>query len=73
VTRLDFVSIDVELHEPEVLRGFSIERWKPRLICIEAHGEVRQFEIDYFMQHGYVLLGKYLRGDPVNLWFAPAS
>ena len=67
---LDFLSIDVELHEPEVWRGFSLDRWQPRLVCVEAHPDVRQLEIDYFAAHGYVIVGKYLRADPVNLWFA---
>jgi FkbM family methyltransferase len=33
----DFLSIDVEGHELEVLRGFSIARWRPRLILLEDH------------------------------------
>jgi len=71
LTKLDFVSIDVELHEPEVLRGFSIERWRPRLVCIESHFEVRQAIVDYFIARGYTIVGKYLRADSKNLWFAP--
>lgn len=30
-----FVSIDVEGHEPTVLKGFTLSRWKPRVIIIE--------------------------------------
>ena len=33
----DFLSIDVEGHEIEVLRGFDIARWQPRLILLEDH------------------------------------
>jgi FkbM family methyltransferase len=33
----DFLSIDVEGHEIEVLRGFDIDRWRPRLILLEDH------------------------------------
>lgn len=33
----DFLSIDVEGHELEVLRGFSAARWRPRLILLEDH------------------------------------
>ena len=33
----DFLSIDVEGHEIEVLRGFDIARWRPRLILLEDH------------------------------------
>ena len=34
---IDFVSIDVEGHEFEVLRGFDFARWRPRLILLEDH------------------------------------
>lgn len=70
IARIDFLSIDVELHEPQVLKGFSIAKYHPRLIGIESHPEVRQQILDYFMAHGYVVLGKYLRADSENLWFA---
>jgi FkbM family methyltransferase len=33
----DFLSIDVEGHEIEVLRGFNVARWRPRLILLEDH------------------------------------
>jgi FkbM family methyltransferase len=71
IGRIDFLSIDVELHEPEVLRGFSIAKWQPRLVGIESHPEVRQTILDYFVTHGYTVVGKYLRMDTENLWFAP--
>ncbi len=35
VSHLDFASIDVEGAELDVLRGFDLERWKPRVILIE--------------------------------------
>jgi hypothetical protein len=73
VTRIDFLSIDVELHEPQVLKGFSINRFHPRLVCIEARPEVRQRVLDYFTAHGYLVVGKYLRADVENLWFRPAT
>ena len=34
---VDFVSIDVDGSEIEVLRGFNLERAKPKLICIETN------------------------------------
>jgi FkbM family methyltransferase len=33
----DFLFIDVEGHELEVLRGFDIARWRPRLLLLEDH------------------------------------
>jgi len=71
VPQIDLLSIDVELSEPNVLAGFDIQRFKPRLVCIEAHPEVRQQILDYFARRGYVLLGRYLRADTLNLYFAP--
>lgn len=71
IDRVDFLSIDVELAEPQVLAGFDIDRFRPRFVCIEAHAETRQFIFDYFASHGYVTLGKYLRVDPLNLYFKP--
>jgi FkbM family methyltransferase len=71
VERIDFMSMDIELHEPKALAGFDIDRFRPSLVCIEAHPEVRQNIIDYFTRHHYVVVGKYLRADEHNLYFAP--
>lgn len=73
VTRIDFLSMDIELAEPKALAGFDIERFRPRLVCVEGHPEVRQEILGYFARHGYVLVGKYLRADTYNLWFMPAA
>ena len=73
ISKIDFLSMDIELAEPKALAGFSIDRFRPRLVCIEAHAEVRQQILDYFHAHGYVLVGKYLRVDNDNYWFAPAN
>ena len=73
VQRVDYMSIDIELWEPKALAGFDIERFQPRLICIEAHEQVRQQILDYFTRHHYMLLGKYLRADVTNLYLTPES
>lgn len=71
ITRVDFVSMDIELAEPQALAGFDILRFKPALVCIEAHSEVRQQILDYFAEHRYVVVGDYVRVDPHNLYFRP--
>lgn len=71
VTHIDLLSIDVELAEPQVLAGFTISRYRPALVCIEAHPRVRQQILDYFAKNGYGIVGRYLRVDQNNLWFAP--
>jgi FkbM family methyltransferase len=73
VKQIDFLSMDIELHEPRALNGFDIARFKPALVCIEALLPVRQPILDYFARHGYVLVGKYVWVDLENLYFAPLA
>jgi FkbM family methyltransferase len=73
VKRIDFLSIDIELAEPQALAGFSVARFKPRLVAIEAHAQVRQQILDYFARHQYVLIGRYWQADFHNFWFAPVG
>jgi FkbM family methyltransferase len=73
VSRVDFMSMDIELAEPKALAGLDIERFRPLLVVVEAHVEVRQQLLDYFATHRYRVVGRYLRADPANLWFAPSD
>ena len=73
IRTIDFLSMDIELHEPRALKGFDIDRFRPALVCIEALLPVRQQILDYFAEHGYVVLGKYVWVDRENLYFAPAG
>jgi FkbM family methyltransferase len=73
VQHIDFLSIDIELHEPRALAGFDIERFKPALVCIEALQPVRQQILDYFTRHHYAVVGKYIWVDLENLYFAPLA
>lgn len=51
---VDFVSIDVEGAEMEVLRGFDIRRWRPAIVVIESNSKLRLREVrDYFTSNGY--------------------
>ena len=63
--------MDIERWEPKALGGFDIERFRPRLACIEAHDPVRQAIINYFAVHGYIVVGKDLKVDTMNLYFTP--
>jgi FkbM family methyltransferase len=71
VTRVDFLSMDIEGHEPAALAGFDIERFKPALACVEAKPENRDTLKAYFTSHGYEQLEKYVAYDAVNYYFAP--
>lgn len=73
IQRIDFLNMDIELSEPAALTGFSIARYGPALVCIEAHMPVRQAILNYFARAGYVVVGKYLRYDTSNLYFAPSG
>ena len=52
VNNIDFVSIDVEGTELDVLHGFDIERWMPRLFVIENNFEEDHL-LNYLSQFGY--------------------
>lgn len=65
---IDFVSIDVEGHEAEVLKGFDLEYWRPRLILIEDH--VLDLRLHRLLQRrGY----KWVRRSGLNAWYVPAD
>jgi FkbM family methyltransferase len=72
-SKVDFVSMDIELAELKALAGFDIERFKPSLVVVESHPDIRQQLLDYFVKHRYSVVGRYLRADPDNLWFAPSD
>src|SRR5262245_24284790 len=63
---LDFLSIDVEGHELEVLSGFSFARWRPRLVLLEDHvGNLKKHR--FLRAVGYRLI----RRVENNGWYVP--
>jgi FkbM family methyltransferase len=68
VSPIDFLSIDVEGHELEVLRVFTFARWRPRLVLLEDHvGDLKKLR---FMQRvGYHLV----RHSHYNGWYVPTD
>jgi len=65
---IDMLSIDVEGHETEVLRGFDFSRWQPLLILVEDHVSNLQTH-RYLKKHGYRLI----RRLGHNGWYVPAG
>ncbi len=64
--RFDFLSIDVEGHEIEVLRGFDFARWQPRLILLEDHvADLSKHR--YLVASGYRIIRRYEN----NGWYVP--
>ena len=66
--QLDFVSIDVEGHELDVLDGFDLARWRPGLIVIEdllLHLRLHRA----LSRRGY----RWIRRTGINNWYVPAD
>ena len=64
--QFDFLSIDVEGHELEVLRGFTLARWRPQLILLEDHvADLAKHR--YLEAAGYRLIRRYEN----NGWYVP--
>ena len=70
IAKIDFFNLDIELWEPYALAGFHIEKYRPSLVCIEAHPPVQQQILNYFSGHGYRRLDQYLFFDKRNWYFA---
>jgi FkbM family methyltransferase len=65
---IDFLSIDVEGHELDVLRGFDLARWKPRLILLEDH-------VTGLAKHRFLTRAGYrlIRRFDNNGWYMPSE
>lgn len=68
----DLLVIDVDFGEVEVLRGFSIWNWTPKLVIIELHDEhqplshaIQAYALPYFEEFGYARIYK----DGINSIF----
>lgn len=68
IERVDFVSVDVEGAEMDVLRGFSLQRYRPRLLLIEDDVHSRD-KHHYIVARGY----KLVRRTNLNNWYVPAG
>ncbi len=66
---IDFISIDVEGHELEVLRGFSLDRWRPTVLIVEDNSAAWDGDVSrYLGERGYVRFNR----TGVNDWYAHA-
>lgn len=66
VSRVDFISIDVEGMEIDVMRGFSVKKYRPRLVLLEDFGEG-------LSRHRYMRSVEYkrVRRTGNNSWYVP--
>jgi FkbM family methyltransferase len=67
IGRVDFLSIDTEGSELDVLSGFDIKSYSPRLISIEDHFE-NSMKHSWLVRRGYRLIERY----GCNNWYIPA-
>ena len=51
--QIDFVSVDTEGTELDVLKGFDINKWQPKLFIIENNYEDKNIE-EYMNKFGYI-------------------
>jgi FkbM family methyltransferase len=66
VASVDFLSLDVEGMELAVLQGFTLEKFRPRLILLEEHR--RDFKKHFYLRrHGYRLVKR----TGLNNWYVP--
>jgi FkbM family methyltransferase len=65
---IDFLSMDVEGHEVEVMRGFDFGKYRPSLILIEDNAYTMN-KHRFLTQHGYKLVKRTL----LNNWYIPQN
>jgi FkbM family methyltransferase len=71
VSKIDFVTIDVEGAEIEVLKGFDLKKYKPKVVILEANDIEHKKELMYYMtvENGYI----FVREVSVNLIFVSSD
>jgi FkbM family methyltransferase len=68
--RFEFLSVDVEGHELEVLQGLDLSKWRPRVVIAEDNSLFRDAAVRELLRtHGYVPF----RRTGVNDWYAEAG
>jgi hypothetical protein len=65
--------MDIERGAPKALAAFDIERFEPRLICIEAGAGVyfKAALTQYFEAHGYRRIEEYVKRDRASWYYTP--
>lgn len=67
VSRLEFVTIDVEGHELQALRGFNLIRWRPKIVIVEDNSNLAAADVEQHMRWaGYYRFWR----SGVNDWYA---
>ncbi len=70
ISGMDFVTIDVEGHEMEVMKGFTLEKFRPGIIIVEDNSDRNDKTVEKYLEgKGYK---KFFRTG-VNDWYAAGS
>lgn len=64
----DFISIDIEGHEMEMLKGFTLQKWQPKLVLLEDH-VTNHDKHQHMQKNGYQLLMR----TAMNSWYVPKA
>ena len=56
VTHIDFLSLDAEGYEYEILRGINLNRYRPKYILIEVYTQEYNKLLSYLIDNNYKLL-----------------
>jgi FkbM family methyltransferase len=71
VSQIDFLTIDVEGHEWEVLQGFTISHWRPEIVIIERWAALPDQKIMQYMHENNYIYKRTTGG--LNDWFYQAK
>ncbi len=62
INNIDFLNIDVESHDFEVLEGMDLKKYKPKLICTELYNDKLELDEkkfkDFLIKYNYALIKK---------------
>ena len=62
LNKIDFLNIDAEAHDFEVLEGFNLKKFKPKLICVELYDNkieiVEKKFVNFLSKYRYSLINK---------------
>ena len=64
----DFISIDIEGHEMEMFKGFTLQKWQPKLVLLEDH-VINHDKHRHMQVNGYQLLMR----TAMNSWYVPKT
>lgn len=66
ISKVDFVFVDVEGTELDVLKNFNCSKWRPRFILVED-------KLHYFSKHSFLKKNSYklVKRTCMNNWYIP--